>query len=227
MAKRPKRRFISAKCCEISILQPQRARSHSEQSRQAIGYNGPQYHNALAVMSEIAHPTTIWHPEKLACNSKQERQPNNNKTEAHSNLSWPIWISVDLSNLCGESRDRSTFLIFAKGWYLDISWVENRYDWARSFCSGRLIQPNLTALAQVDNWSRGKSINHSSRKSELSFGFSSLNKSRYGSLVLLNSNPSVWKALYMLGSTGVCLKLRYIGCSGTIYPHHNAVVPGK
>jgi hypothetical protein len=133
----------------------------------------------------------------------------NNKTETHSNPSWTIWISVHFSKLYSESRDTSTFLIFAKRWYLDISWVVNKYDWAASFCSGCLIQPNLTALAQIDNWFRGKSINHNSRKPELSLSFSSLNKSRSGSLVVLNSNPSVWKALYMLASTIVCLKLWY------------------
>jgi hypothetical protein len=55
------------------------------------------------------------------------------------------------------------------------------------------------------NWSRGKSIDHSSRSLCL-FSFSSLNKSRYGSLVLSNSNPSAWKAPHVLSSTIIRLK---------------------
>jgi hypothetical protein len=156
--------------------------------------SGTPVAHEIAVMYEIMDPKQIWHSERSACNSKQEGQPDNNKMAAHSNFSWTISISVALSNLCRESRDTSTFLIFAKGRYLDIWWMENKYDCPTSFCLGCLIQPNLRACRQVDNWSRAKSMSHGSRRPALTLSFSSLNKNRYGSLVVskfkvVESNP--------------------------------------
>jgi hypothetical protein len=119
-------------------------------------------------------------------------------------------------------QSRRTYTVnltrFPLFWFLtkDDIWISDQWkiDMIESSHLLWLINPTKSSNTPSSwqyNWSRGKSRCHSSRKPALSLSFSFLNKSRYGSLVVSNSNsnPSAWKASHMLCSTIVCLKSWY------------------
>jgi hypothetical protein len=125
---------------------------------------------------------------RFGCNSKQECQSNRTRIETPSNMIWRTQIPGEPSKLYPGSRGNSTFLFLGTERYLGTWEMKETSVWTKSYYFGLLIHPNLASSRRLGNWSRGKSIDHNSWKPGLCLSFSWLNKNRYSSASVSNSN---------------------------------------